>query len=77
MSEPVKISVCIAVYKVELYIEQCVRTLFEQTMQEGIEFIFVNDCTPDRSIEILKQVLEEYPHRKPWVKIIDHPKNCG
>lgn len=77
MSEPVKISVCIAVYKVELYIEQCVRTLFEQTMQEGIEFIFVNDCTPDRSIEILKQVLEEYPHRKPWVKIIDHPENCG
>ncbi|MBR2427202.1 MAG: glycosyltransferase family 2 protein [Lentisphaeria bacterium] len=73
----VKVSIAIPVYRVERYIERCARSLFEQTMQEGIEFIFVNDCTPDRSIEILRQVLEEYPHRKPWVKIIDHPENCG
>ena len=77
MSEPVKISVCIPVYGVDNYIEQCARSLFEQTMQEGIEFIFVNDCTPDKSIEILKQVLEEYPHRKDQVKILHHDQNKG
>ena len=77
MSEPVKISVCIPVYGVDNYIEQCARSLFEQTMQEGIEFIFVNDCTPDRSIEILKQVLEEYPRRKDQVKILHHDQNKG
>lgn len=73
----VKISVGIPVYRVERYIERCARSLFEQTMQEGIEFIFVNDCTPDRSIEILKQVLEEYPHRKEQVKILHHDQNRG
>ena len=73
----VKVSVCIPVYKVENFIEKCARSLFEQTMQEGIEFVFVNDCTPDRSIEILRQVLEEYPHRIELVKILHHDQNRG
>ena len=77
VNENIKVSVCIPVFGVEKYIERCARSLFEQTMQKGIEFIFVNDCTPDRSIEILRQVLEEYPHRHPWVKIIDHTQNNG
>jgi len=71
-----KVSVCIPVYGVEKYIEKCARTLFEQTLQE-IEYIFVDDCTPDRSIEILQNVLEDYPHRKEQVKIIHHEKNGG
>ena len=73
----VEVSVCIPVYGVEKYIEKCARSLFEQTMKEGIEFIFVNDCTPDKSIEILEQVLSEYPQRKAQVKIIHHEKNGG
>ena len=51
MEQP-KVSVVIPVYGVEKYIERCARSLFEQTMQEGIEFIFIDDCSPDRSIEI-------------------------
>ena len=73
----IKVSVCIPVYGVEKYIEKCARSLFEQTMREDIEFIFVNDCTKDRSIEILEQVLAEYPHRKEQTKIIQHKQNGG
>ena len=73
----VKVSVCVPIYGVESYIERCARSLFEQTMKEGIEFIFVNDCTKDKSIEILEKVLAEYPHRKDQVKIIHHEKNGG
>lgn len=73
----VAVSVCIPVYKVEKYIEKCARTLFEQTMTDGIEFIFVNDCTPDKSIDVLEKVLEEYPHRKAQTRIIHHEKNRG
>lgn len=65
------ISVIIPIYNVELYIERCVRSLMEQTL-ENIEFIFVNDCTPDKSMIILQRVLEEYPVRKEKVKIIEH-----
>ena len=77
MEQNVKVSVCVPVYGVEKYIERCARSLFEQTMTEGIEFIFVNDCTKDKSIEILERVLAEYPHRKDQVKIIHHEKNGG
>lgn len=73
----IKISVCIPVYGVEKYIERCARSLFEQTMKENIEFIFVNDCTQDKSIEILKEILKEYPLRKNQVKILQHKKNKG
>jgi len=73
----IKVSVCIPVYGVEKYIEKCARSLYEQTMRDGIEFIFVNDCTKDRSIEILEQVLAEYPHRKEQTRIIHHKKNRG
>lgn len=71
-----KVSVVIPVYNVEKYIERCARSLFEQTLDD-IEYIFVNDCTPDKSIEILCQILEEYSNRKRQVKIINHSVNTG
>ena len=75
--EEIKVSVIIPVYGVEQYIERCARSLFEQTMRSGIEFIFVDDCTPDRSIEILRNTLSEYPERDTQVKILKHSANKG
>ena len=71
-----KVSVLVPVYGVEKYIERCARSLFEQTYPD-LEYVFVNDCTPDRSIEILKKVMEEYPERKDAVRIVNHAKNRG
>jgi len=73
----IKVSVLVPVYGVEKYIERCARSLFEQTMSEGIEYIFVNDCTKDKSIEILENIIEKYPERKPFVRIIYHDVNKG
>lgn len=74
-SQP-KVSIIIPVYKVEAYIERCVRSLFSQTL-DNLEYIFVDDSSPDKSIDKMLQVLEEYPSRKPQVKIIHHKKNQG
>lgn len=71
-----KVSILVPVYGVEKYIERCARSLFEQTY-DNIEYIFVDDCTKDRSIEILQKVLEDYPNRKNQVKILHHEKNRG
>ena len=71
-----KVSVLVPIYGVEGYIERCARSLFEQTYS-NLEYVFVNDCTPDKSVEILEQLVEDYPHRKPFVKIISHEKNKG
>lgn len=75
-SNRAKVSVCIPVYGVEKYIERCVRSLFEQTL-DSMEYVFVDDCSPDNSIEIMQKVLEEYPHRQEQVKIIRHEVNQG
>lgn len=77
METSIKVSVCVPIYGVEQYIEKCVRSLMEQTMKDNIEFIFVNDCTKDKSIEILKNVISDYPERINQVKIINHETNKG
>lgn len=70
------VSICVPVYKVEEYIERCSRSLFEQTY-ENIEFVFIDDCSPDNSIAILQQIVELYPKRKNQIRIIRHETNSG
>lgn len=75
MSTPL-ISIIVPVYNVSRYIERCARSLFEQSLND-IEYIFVDDCSPDNSIEILQQVLTAYPNRNSQVKIVSHDVNKG
>lgn len=70
------VSVIVPIYNVEKYIGRCVRSLFEQTL-EDIEYIFINDCTPDNSMGILRTVIEEYPQRQGRIKIIEFQENKG
>lgn len=76
MGQTPKVSILVPIFGVEKFIERCAVSLFEQTYQ-NIEYIFVNDCTKDKSIDILKEVVERYPTRKPQVRIIEHEKNKG
>ena len=60
------VSVLVPVYNVSKFIERCLHTLFSQTY-DNIQYIFVNDCTRDQSIEIIQKVLNKYPQRKEHV----------
>lgn len=77
MNSEIKISIIVPIYNVEKYIERCTRSLMEQTLLEGIEYIFVNDATLDNSVAILKTVVSDYPKRKDQVRIINNPQNLG
>ena len=70
------ITILIPIYGVEQYIAQCAEALFSQTYQD-IDYVFCNDCTPDRSIAVLQEVVERYPNRKPRVRIISNETNKG
>ena len=70
------VSVIVPVYGVEKYIERCAQSIFEQTYQ-NIEIIFVNDCTPDKSMDILNKVMQEYPNIQSKIQIINHEVNGG
>lgn len=75
-----KVSVVVPIYNVAQYIERCARSLFEQTLDD-IEYIFIDDCTPDDSIEVLQSVIEKYQLRfakeNKVTRIVRMPTNSG
>ena len=71
-----KVSILVPVYNASASIERCAHSLFKQTFQD-IEYVFINDCTSDDSIEKLQKIIAQYPHRKSWIKIIHHERNRG
>ena len=72
----VKVSCVIAAYKVAAFIGQCARSLFSQTLAD-MEFVFVDDASPDDGMGIVREVLEAFPARKEQVKIVRHERNQG
>ena len=47
----IKVSIIVPVYNVEKYIERCLKSLVNQTMQE-IEILIINDGTKDNSMDV-------------------------
>lgn len=52
-----KVSIIVPIYNVEEYIEQCVNSILQQTLDE-IEVILVNDGSTDKSLEKIKKIAE-------------------
>ncbi|MEE1021985.1 MAG: glycosyltransferase family 2 protein [Muribaculaceae bacterium] len=71
-----KVSVISPIYGVESFIAKSAESMMLQTLGD-VEFIFVNDCTKDRSIEILNDVIAAFPERAGQVKILNHDVNKG
>ena len=71
MKEP-KLSVIIAVYNTEKYVEKCLDSLLSQTYS-NIELVVVNDCSTDGSLKILKKYAKKYDN----IILIDNKQNKG
>lgn len=71
-----KVSIIVPIYNVSKYIKRCAISLFEQTYSD-IEYIFVNDCTLDNSMDVLSDIIRLYPTREPSITILKHPINKG
>ncbi|MCF9027061.1 glycosyltransferase family 2 protein [Acinetobacter nectaris] len=52
------ISLIIPIYKVEKYIESCLHSVFNQSCNENIEVILVDDGSPDNSISIAQSYID-------------------
>lgn len=72
----IQVAIGVPVYGVEQYIEKCATSLFSQTYSQ-IDFYFVDDCSKDRSISILEDLIRKYPHRRDHVHILHHKYNRG
>ncbi|MBQ8384860.1 MAG: glycosyltransferase family 2 protein [Spirochaetaceae bacterium] len=72
-----KVSVLVPVYRVERYIEQCLRSLLSNTIINDCEVILVDDCSPDKSMEVVIRVLKDFPAMKDKVLLHSHDSNRG
>ena len=70
------VTVLVPVYGVEKYIEGCTESLFSQTYKD-IEYVFCDDCSPDKSIDVLQKVMERHPERASHIRIIQNERNKG
>ena len=63
-----KVSIIVPVYNVEDYLERCLDSLVNQTL-EDIEIIVVNDGSPDNSQAIIERYEKNYPNKvKGYIK---------
>lgn len=68
----IKVSVIVPVYNVEDYLEECLKSIINQTLNE-IEIICIEDCSTDNSLNIL----EEFAKKDSRIKIIKNQSNKG
>lgn len=70
-----KISIIIPCYNAEKTIERCAASLLDQTIgREGLELIFVNDGSKDRTYDKLSEIEARYPEE---VLLIHLEENVG
>ncbi len=71
-----KITIGMPVYGVEKYIRKCLLSILNQTFDDDIEILVIDDLGPDNSIEIVKELQATHPRGKN-IQIITQPQNMG
>lgn len=70
------VSIIIPLYNVEQYIEECLRSVTNQTFRGGLECIIVDDCGTDASMAITENFVQTYEGDISF-RIIHHEHNRG
>ena len=72
-----RVSAIVPIYG-EKHLERCIRSLLGQTLDD-LEFIFVDDRSPDSAYDLLLQIIaeEQYAPLRDNIKIVRHPVNRG
>lgn len=71
-----KVSIVTPVYRVEKYIADCMESVINQTYS-NIEFILVDDCGGDRSVEIIERIIAATRKTDLEFKLLHHKCNQG
>ena len=72
-----EVSIIIPIYNVEKYVAECLNSVISQTYDHSkIECIIVDDCTPDRSMDIVNGIIENFKGEMTFV-LHKHEHNQG
>lgn len=71
-SKKYNLTAIVLVYNGEPYLERCIQSLVDQTLDD-LEILLINDASTDDSLSICRKFEKEYDN----VFVIDQEKNCG
>ena len=71
-----EVTIAIPVYNVEPYVEKSLLSALNQNFDRPYEILIVDDCGDDKSMDVVKRVLEKH-QRRVMVRIIEHEANRG
>ena len=72
----IHVTILMPIYKVEKYLEKTLDSIFTQTYPH-LSYVFVNDCSPDNSLQVLKDTIARYKIEDNRYTIINHTQNEG
>ncbi|WP_370899356.1 glycosyltransferase family 2 protein [Chryseobacterium gossypii] len=70
------VSVVMITYGHEKYIEESINGVLSQIFNSDIELIISDDCSPDNTENVVKNIMENHPNGH-WIKYIRHEENLG
>ncbi|MGN0913894.1 MAG: glycosyltransferase family 2 protein, partial [Alphaproteobacteria bacterium] len=73
MSEKIDVSFVMTVYNKEYYLPSVLKALLNQSGLKNPEFVFVDDLSKDKSVDIIREYTKDIPN----VKIIANQDNRG
>ena len=72
----VSVSIVVPVFNVENYIKDCFQSIVNQTYSGPVECLFIDDCGADKSIQMLKELINAY-NGPIGMRLLYHDKNRG
>lgn len=75
MNKPL-VSVCLACYNHEKYLEECLKSFMCQSY-DNIEVLISDDCSKDRSVDVVQSKLEDMKRRFARVIFLKNTENIG
>ena len=70
------VSIVIITYGHEAFIKQAIEGVLMQECDFEVELIIANDCSPDNTDFVVKEILDNHP-RAHWIKYTKHKANKG
>ena len=73
-----KISIISTFYNAEQYLDQSIQSVLKQTFQNiNIEYILINDCSTDNSLDVAKEKIKDFEKENFSVSILTTENNLG
>ena len=73
-----KISIISTFYNAEQYLDQSIQSVLKQTCQNiNIEYILINDCSTDNSLDVAKEKIKDFEKENFSVSILSTENNLG